>query len=56
MKTKATKAGGEKKTAAKPGKGTPDRVPQQAEDIEHTIRRVVRNRDRYKSDKYGQYL
>ncbi len=56
MKTKAAKAGGEKKAAAKPAKGAPDRVPQQAENIEHTIRRVVRDRDRYKSDKYGQYL
>lgn len=46
----------ERPVALKTKKTAPDRVPQQAENFEHTIRRVVRQRERYGSEKYGQYL
>lgn len=54
-KTNTTKAPARKATATK-RKPKQDKVPQQAENFEHTIRRVVRERDRYRSDKYGLYL
>ncbi len=54
-KTTTTKAPARKATGTK-SKSKQDRVPQQAENFEHTIRRVVRERDRYRSDKYGLYL
>jgi len=54
-KPKTTKAPARKATGTKRKSGQ-DRVPQQAENFEHTIRRVVRERERHRSDKFGLYL